>query len=145
MGPLEINGTFLIQILNFILFGVLLNYLFIAPTRRAIEQRLAYVHGLYSEGDEMAAKAKALQAQADAILGEARRRTEDAMRVAAAHAADEAHAIERKAAEEAAAVIQLAHATVASERKQALEKQQGFVSELARSMVERATGFEQVA
>jgi hypothetical protein len=34
---------------------------------------------------------------------------------------------------------------VAAERKQALEKQQAFVKDLARSMVERATGFERVA
>jgi F-type H+-transporting ATPase subunit b len=142
---LSIDGTFLIQILNFILFWVLLNYLFIAPTRRAIEQRQAYVQGLYREGDEMAAKAKAQQAQADAILAEARRRTDEALRVAAGQASDEAHVIERKASEEAAAMVQLAQATVTAERGQALEKQQAFVNELARSMVERATGFGQVA
>ncbi len=142
---LSIDGTFLVQILNFIVFWTLLNYLFIAPTRRAIEQRLAYVKQLYHEGDEMASKAKTLQAQANAILAEARRRTDEALRTAAGQAADEVHLIERKAAEEAQATVQLAHATVAAERTQALEKQQAFVKELARSMVARATGFEQVA
>ena len=67
------------------------------------------------------------------------------MRVAAGEAADEAHRIERAAADEAAATVQVAHATVAAERRQALEKQQGFVSELAQAMVARATGFGQVA
>ena len=67
------------------------------------------------------------------------------MRAAAGQASDEAHAIERRTSEEAAASVQLAHATVASERTQALEKQQGFVTELAHAMVERATGFGQVA
>ena len=67
------------------------------------------------------------------------------MRAAAAQAADESHLIERKTAEEAAASIALAHASVASERQQAVEKQQAFVTDLARTMVERATGFEQVA
>ena len=142
---LSIDGTFFVQILNFILFWVLLNYFFIAPTRRAIEQRQKYIADLYREGDELAAKAVAARAQADVNLGEARRKTEEAMRAAAAHAVDEAHIIERKAAEEAAASIALAHATVAAERRQALEKQQAFVTDLARSMVERATGFEQVA
>jgi F-type H+-transporting ATPase subunit b len=139
---LSIDGTFLIQILNFIVFWVLLNYLFIAPTRRAIEQRQAYVKRLYHEGDELAAKAKALQAQADAILAEARRRTDEAMRTAAGHASDDAHRIEKAAAEEAAASVQLAHATVAAERSEALRKQEAFVGELARSMVARATGVE---
>jgi len=142
---LSIDGTFIVQILNFILFWVLLNYFFIAPTRRAIEDRQQLVANLYREGDEFQAKAASLQAQANAILNEARRTTEEAMRAAAAQGADESHCIERKAAEEAAASIALAHANVASERQQAVEKQQEFVSDLARTMVERATGFEHVA
>jgi F-type H+-transporting ATPase subunit b len=142
---LTIDGTFLAQILNFILFWVLLNYLFIGPTRRAIEERRAYVARLYKEGDEFAAKAASLQAQADAVLHEARRQTDETMRAAAASASDEVHAIERKATDEAAATVQLAHATVASERRQALEKQQAFVTELAHSMVARATDVESVA
>lgn len=142
---LTIDGTFLAQILNFIVFWVLLNYLFIAPTRRAIEERRAYVAGLYKEGDGFERQAASLQAQADAILHEARRQTDESMRAAAASAADEVHAIERKAADEAAATVQLAHATVASERRLALEKQQAFVTELAQSMVARATGAENAA
>ena len=142
---LSIDGTFLFQILNFIIFWMLLTYVFIAPTRRAIEQRQRYIAGLYHTADEFAAQAAALQAQADATLNEARRQTDEVMRAAAARASDEAHAIEREAAHDAAAVVQLAHATVATERAQAVERQQAFVHELARSMVQRATGFEQVA
>lgn len=142
---LSIDGTFLAQIANFILFGVLLNYLFIAPTRRAIEERQRIITGLYHEADAFSARAATLRAQADGILGEARRQTDEVMRAAAVRAADEVHAIERKAIEEAAATVQLAHATVASEHALALEKQHAFVTELARSMVARATGLEQVA
>src|SRR5579864_5248273 len=102
---LSIDGTFIFQILNFIVFWVLLNYFFIAPTRRAIEERQKFVANLYREGDQLQAQGAALQAQANAILNEARRTTEEAMRAAAAQAADEIHLIERKAAEEAAASI----------------------------------------
>jgi F-type H+-transporting ATPase subunit b len=142
---LSIDGTFLVQILNFILFGVLLNYFFIAPTRRAIEARQRHIATLYGEGDTFAAQAKDIQAQADAILDAARRQVDEAMRAAGARASDEAHAIERKASEEAAASVALAHATVASERAQALSKQGPFVEELARSMAERSLGTERVA
>jgi F-type H+-transporting ATPase subunit b len=142
---LSIDGTFLVQILNFVVFAVLLNYLFIAPTQRAIEERRRRIASLYKHGDEFAAQAKELQAKAEAILDSARRQVEEAMRAAAARASDEAHAIERKAAEEAAATVALAHATVAAERAQALSKQGPFVEELARSMAERALGDEQVA
>lgn len=136
---LSIDGTFLVQILNFIVFWVLLNWLFIAPTRRAIDERRQFVANLYREGDELTAEAAAVQADADRILAEARKRTDEALRAASAKAADEAHAIERKAGEEATATVALAHATVASERAAALERQQQFVGELARSMVDRAT------
>jgi F-type H+-transporting ATPase subunit b len=136
---LSIDGTFLVQILNFIVFWILLNWLFIAPTRRAIEERRHYVTNLYREGDELTAEAAAVQADADRILSEARKRTDETMRAAAARASGDTHAIERQAGEEATATVALAHATVASERAAALERQQQFVSELARSMVERAT------
>lgn len=142
---LSIDGTFVIQILNFVVFWALLTYIFIAPTRRAIEERQRYIAGLYQQADGFAAEAGGLQAQADASLNEARKQTDELMRAASAKASDEAHAIEREAANQAAATVQLAHATVAQERAQALARQQAFVHELARSMVERATGFEEVA
>ncbi|SRR5579872_305168 len=135
---LSIDGTFLIQIANFIVFWVLLNVLFIAPTRRAIEERARYVANLYREGDELAAEAAALQAEADRILAGARKRTDETMRAAAAKASDETHAIERRAGEEATATVAMAQATVAAERAAALERQEHFVGELARSMVDRA-------
>ena len=140
---LSIDGTFLVQILNFILFWVLLTTVFIAPTRRAIAQRQRYIAELYKDAETSGGEAAALRAQADEQLGKARRQTDELLREAAAEAARRGHDIERLASEEAAATVQLAHATVASERGQALEKQQVFVQELARSMVDRAT--QQVA
>jgi len=142
---LSFDGTLLVQILNFVLFWVLLNYLFIGPTRRAIEARQRFIAEQYAQGDALAARARDLQAQADAILDGGRRAVDEAMRAAASRASDEAHAIERKASEEAAATIALAHATVASERAQAIEKQGPFVGELARTMAQRALSIERVA
>src|ERR1700694_5365664 len=106
---LSIDGTFLVQILNFIVFWIVLNYVFIAPTRRAIEGRQRHVAEQYEAADKFAAESAALQAQAEAILSEARRKTEEAMREAAARAAEEARDIERSASEEAAAAIASAH------------------------------------
>jgi F-type H+-transporting ATPase subunit b len=142
---LSIDGTFLVQVLNFILFWVLLNYLFIRPVRRSIDARQQYIAQLYRQADDLAAQAAQARAQAQAILDAARRQTQETMRRAAAEAAAQAHEIERRAAEEAAAAVQLAHATVAAERVAAREKQQAFVEELARSMVRRATGAERAA
>jgi F-type H+-transporting ATPase subunit b len=142
---LTIDGTFLVQILNLIVFWILLNYVFIAPTRRAIEARQRHVENLRRQADESVAAARALGAEAEAVLSEARRTVDAAMRAAAAQASDEAHAIERRAADEATAAIALAHATVAGERAQAVAKQGPFIADLARTMAERALGDEQVA
>ena len=102
---LSFDGTLLVQILNFVVFWVLLNYLFIAPTRKAIEARQRFIAEQYAQADALAARTRDLQAQADATLDEARRTVDEAMRAAATQASDEAHAIERKASEEAAATV----------------------------------------
>jgi len=142
---LSIDGTFLIQILNFAAFWILLNFLFIAPTRRAIEERQRRLAAQHREAEELRAQGAALRAQAAAVLDEARRRTDELMREAAARASAESNEIEKRAAGEAAATVALAHASVASERAQASEKQAAFVSELARTMSDRALGLEGVA
>jgi F-type H+-transporting ATPase subunit b len=142
---LSIDGTFLAQILNFVAFWVLLNFLFIAPTRKVIEERQRLIATQHREADEFRAQSAALHAQAAALLDEARRRTDEVMREAAARASAETSAIEKGAAGEASAVVALAHATVASERAQASAKQAGFVSELARSMSQRALGLDGAA
>jgi F-type H+-transporting ATPase subunit b len=142
---LSFDGTLLVQILNFVVFWVLLNYLFIAPTRRAIEARQQFIAEQYAQADALAAETRHLQAQADGFLDDARRTVDEAMRASAAQASDEAHAIERKASDEASATVARAHATVANERAQAIAKQGPFVDELARTMARRALSTEQVA
>ncbi|MBV8171574.1 MAG: ATP synthase F0 subunit B [Candidatus Eremiobacteraeota bacterium] len=142
---LSFDGTLLAQILNFVLFWILLDYVFIGPTRRAIEARQRYIATQQREADELAAQAKGLRVQADDILDEARRTTDEALRAASAQASDQARVIERKAAEEAGAIVALADATVAGERSQAVAKQAPFVEELARTMATRALDGEAVA
>ena len=142
---LSLDGTFLVQMVNFSIFWILLNWLFIGPTRRAIEVRQRFVAKLHADADAARAQAKALEAQAEGLLDDARRRTDEIMREGAAKAAASSKEIERLAAEEAAATVALAQAKVASERADAAEKQGAFVTELARSMAQRALGAETVA
>ncbi len=142
---LTIDGTFLVQILNFVVFWVLLNFVFIAPTRRAIEERLRVIASAQREARELRDRAAALRSEADALIDAARRRTEEIMREAAGRAATESHEIERKASDEAAASVALAHAAVASERAHATEKQGPLVRELAPAKVDRAVELEGVA
>jgi len=142
---LTLDGTFIIQMLNFVVFWLLLNYVFIAPTRRAIEERQRRIASLYRDAEQYAAQARTLQAQADSILDEARRTVDEALREGAARASDETHEIERVTSEESAAIIALAQATVANERARAAEKQALFVQELAHTLAHRALAGETAA
>jgi len=142
---LTLDGTFLVQMVNFVIFWVLLNWLFIAPTRRAIEERQRFVARLHADADAARAQARALESEAAGLLDEARRRTDELMREGAAKATATAKEIERLATEEAAATVALAQAKVATERADAADKQGVFVTELARSMAQRALGAESVA
>lgn len=142
---LQPDGTLIVQILNFVAFWMLLNWLFIAPTRRAIEERQRVIAKLHADADAARASASALEGEAAGLLDDARRRTDEIMRDGAAKAAASAKEIERRAAEEAAATIALAQAKVATERADAAAKQDVFVGELARSMAHRALGAESAA
>ncbi|HEY5093615.1 MAG TPA: ATP synthase F0 subunit B [Candidatus Eremiobacteraceae bacterium] len=142
---LSIDGTFLAQMLNFVVFWLLLNFVFIAPTRRAIEERMRLIDEQHREAQTLRARAAALKAEADTLFDASRRRTDEIMREAAARAAEQVHEIERKSNDDAAASVTLAHATVALERAQAVEKQGMLVDDLARAMVKRAVGLEGAA
>src|SRR5262252_9272578 len=96
---LTLDGTFLVQMVNFVIFWVLLNWLFIAPTRRAIEERQRFVARLHADADAARAQARALESEAAGLLDEARRRTDELMREGAAKATATAKEIERLATE----------------------------------------------
>lgn len=136
---LSLDGTFLIQMINFVVFWMLLNWLFIAPTRRAIDARQQYITTRFSEAEELDGVADTLRAQTENVLGEARRQTAAVLRETATEVERVVRGIENAAMEEANALVQLAHATVAAEQARAVEAQGPFVEELARTMVERAT------
>ena len=136
------DGTLLVQMLNFVAFWLLLNALFIAPTRRAIEARQRIIAEHRRATDEANAKAAGMAAKAAAILDDARRRTDEIIREGAANASAAAKDIERLALEEAAATVALAQARVAAEHADATAKQDVFVGELARAMASRALSMD---
>ena len=142
---LTIDGTFLVQLLNFIVFWTLLNYVFIRPTRRAIEARQKAIDDVNRSAEELRRQAQALRAQAESKLHDARLHSDEVLRSATARATEESNAIDRRAAADAAASVQLAHATVASERAAAVAKQGPLIAELARAMAAKASHLEGMA
>jgi F0F1-type ATP synthase membrane subunit b/b' len=138
---LSLDGTFLVQMANFVVFWILLNVLFIGPTRRVIQARQEKIAALNRETHALTEAAAAEDRRAQSVLDDASRRSREIIRLGQEESAGQALEIERRSLEEAAATVQVAHATVAAERRAALEKQQPFIAELARAMLVRATDF----
>jgi F-type H+-transporting ATPase subunit b len=141
---LSLDGTFLIQILNFIVFWALLNYLYIAPTRRTIEARQRYIAEQYEDAQNLRAQAAALRAQGEAILSGARRQADASLREAVAQADAEAHCMQQETQQKVDAIVAEAHAAASAEKAQAESGALPFVEELAREMSRRALAWEKV-
>ena len=137
---LAIDGTFLVQMVNFIIFWALLNFLFISPVRRSIAARQAYVAAQIADAAKFDEQARALRAQAEETLAHSRKRVEGLLRTAEAEADSEVSAIEKSTAERIDEIVRSAHSAVGEERTRAVARQGAFVDELARSMVDRALG-----
>jgi len=134
------DGTIFIQILNFVVFWALLNYLFIRPTQKAIMERQRHIAEAHGEADALTAQAAQLQAEAEAIRAQAARRAQELLRKAAAEAAAQVKTIERETENTAAQIVAAARSAVEKERSVIVAAQQPFIAELARQMADRATG-----
>ncbi|MBC5825696.1 MAG: ATP synthase F0 subunit B [Candidatus Eremiobacteraeota bacterium] len=139
------DGTLFVQILNFVVFWMLLNFFFIRPTQRKIDERLRHVARQYEEADASAAQSAAIMEQASGIVRDAARRAEALMREAAGRAAKETSAIEKDAVAQAATATENARATVAAERDRAQAAALPLIGELAREMVTKAMGPAEMA
>jgi F-type H+-transporting ATPase subunit b len=137
---LQPDGTTFVQIVNFIVFVVLLNIVFTGPVGAAIAKRRAYINGLSSDIESGETDVKALRAQAEAKRVAARREADDVIAKARAAAQNEATDVQTGYASRAADIAQAAHRTVAGEVASARSKESEIVDGLARTLVERTLG-----
>lgn len=134
---LKLDGTFIVQLINFAIFFAILNVVFIRPVSRAIVQRREYINSVTNDYDRYQAEARSLRTEAEAIRAAARREAEAALAKARAGASNEAAAIATQYGQQASQVIEQAHRTVESELESARAKEPQMVSELASLMLER--------
>ncbi len=134
---LKLDGTFIVQLINFAIFFAILNVVFIRPVSRAIVQRREYINSVTNDYDRYQAEARSLRTEAEAIRAAARREAEAALAKARAGASNEAAAIATQYGQQASQVIEQAHRTVESELESARVKEPQMVSELASLMLER--------
>ena len=134
------DGTLWIQLVNFAIFFVVLNFVFLRPVSAAIRKRREYVNSLVSDYDKYQGEANALRENAERIRAEARREAEHQLSKARAEASNKTAALSADFASRASAVVEEAHKTVRAELDAARSNEDARIRELAAIMVERALG-----
>ena len=142
---LSLDGTLVVQLVNFIIFLVILNAIFLRPVGRAIAARRAYIDKVGADIAQFEYDLKSLRVQADEKRAAARRRADGIVAEARARAQSEAAVIVAEHQEQAAAIIAEAQATAGLELAQARSSGAAVVESLAREMLERAVGPEAIA
>jgi F-type H+-transporting ATPase subunit b len=134
---LALDGTALVQLINFAIFFALLNVLFLRPVGRAIANRRAYIDNLVSEYDRYQEKARSLRERAAAIRAEARRNAEHHVSTARAAASNEAAEMSSQYAQRARSMTEDAQNTVQAELEKARAAEAEAVRRLANVMLDR--------
>lgn len=133
----SVNGTFVVQLINFAIFFALVNLLFIKPVGKAIAERRRYIDGLTSDYEAYTKQVNELHGQAEAKRAAARREADTRLAAARAETAKEIEAINADHAARANGAIEAAHATVGGEIAQARADEPRLVKSLADEMLAR--------
>lgn len=134
---LRVDGTLVVQLVNFAIFFALLNVVFLRPVGRAIAKRRQYIDGLVSDYDRYQAEAQKLRAEAEAIRAEARRKAEQTVAAARATASNETAEISARYARQAKSTTDAARSAAAQELEGARANENDVVRGLADVMLER--------
>ena len=137
---LDINGTLVVQLVNFIVFLAILNVIFFKPVGAAIAKRRAYIDGLKHDIEQLQLDAKTLRGQAEERRAAARRAADEAMGRARVEAGAQADAAISVAQTRAAELVAEAQAEVGREIESARREEPRIVNALADEMLGRALG-----
>jgi F-type H+-transporting ATPase subunit b len=137
---LTLNGTLIVQVVNFIVFLAIMNVIFFGPVGRAIARRRAYIDGLADDIAEMQHDIRTLRGQADERRAVARREADEAIARERVEIARESDAIVTQAQGEAAQIAAKAQLEVAREVEAARTDEARIVDALASEMLVRAVG-----
>jgi F-type H+-transporting ATPase subunit b len=137
---LSLDGTLLVQLVNFIVFLAILNVVFFKPVGAAIARRRAYIDGLKHDIETLQNEAKAYRGQAEEHRSAARREADEAIARGRVEAGREADALVAKAQDRAGTITAEAHAEVAREVQTARADEARIVDALAGDMVNRVLG-----
>ena len=137
MSFLSVDGTLIVQLINFAIFFAVLNVVFLRPFAAAIGKRREYINSLVSDYDRYQAEARNLRAQAESVRSEARREAENRVAAARARASNEAAEISTRFAQQARSVVEEAQRRAQAEFAAARAGENEVVRRVADVMLER--------
>ncbi len=137
MSFLSIDGTLVVQLINFAIFFAVLNVVFLRPVATAIARRRHYINSLVSDYDRYQGDARSLRAQAEAIRADARREAENRVSAARAQASNEAAEISTRYAREAHEIVEQAQLAARHELEGARAGEDDAARRVADFMLER--------
>lgn len=134
---LSIDGTLIVQIINFVVFYAILQVVFVKPVGAAIEKRRAYLDSIARDLEGAQHDAAAIRTQAAQKRAQARREADEAIVKSRGEAQAEAAKIQAEYAVRATALMEAAHKTVESELATANASVDALAKQLADTMLER--------
>jgi len=115
MSFLSIDGTLVVQLINFAIFFAVLSVVFLRPVASAIAKRRAYIDSLVSDYERYQTQAQGLRDEAEAVRAGARREAEHRISAARATASNEAAELATGYSQRAQGIVEQAQATAAGE------------------------------
>src|SRR5580693_3527803 len=106
MSFLSIDGTLVVQLINFAIFFAVLNVVFLRPVAAAIARRREYINSLMSDYERYQVEAGTLRAEAENVRFAARREAEHRVAAARAAGSNEAAEISGRYAREAQSIVE---------------------------------------
>ena len=137
---LQIDGTLIVQVVNFVLFIVLLDIVFLKPVGAAIAKRRAYIDGLKRDVEAAETEIKTAHGTAEGLRAAARREAEAEITKARATAQTEALDLLNGYQSRASSIIEQAHEEVQREVAAVRASEPQVVESIAQSMLDRAIG-----
>jgi F-type H+-transporting ATPase subunit b len=137
---LSLDGTLVVQLINFIVFLAILNAIFFKPVGAAIARRRAFIDGLRHDIEQLHGDVKTLRGQAEERRAAARREADELIARARVGAGKESDVIVSRAQEQASEIVAKAHAEVERELVAARAEEPRIVNALADDMLARALG-----
>jgi F-type H+-transporting ATPase subunit b len=135
---LSVDGTLLVQLVNFAIFFAILNVVFLRPLGNAIAKRRAYIDSLTKDYDTAQKAATDLRHQAEGIRADARRSAEQTLSRKRAEASDEAAAIAAEYHKRSQTIVDQAQARAASELEVARKNESALAAQLAGVLLSKA-------